>query len=449
MKSTTCCSKGVGTTAGTIMLMIIFLIFFGVYLYMVNNHVQSTIELNLESSQILKLKSTFALFNASLGNTWLISTVQSIFMTGDESIGCGIDTSNRLPAGYWYWRDPNQDRDGLTDAQGRPIERIPATNKGNVWGRNPQICYPRDNHVLDYLQAKLECEDFLSLKNPMDNVGGVAISFNSGRNVCSGNNRAVASFLLDLNDDNVESKFSQSLAVVYGDGRIDAQTENNIKVMTSLRQMVAAAREAVANLLILGDAHEQHYPVTQYLPGAPDKDSYQSGVKSRVDAILTARVPSGVLATTDIQTDMRAADNSVSNVVPTGLGLVVHYKATATYTETNNAYYYNNGAANTFVKRPIKLEYIAEDYMPALDCTEWPKPANPPRPTAFNWQSTNDMVCCAGYLFSCNVNIPGLDPAQALTVNTRLQNSIWQQGICIDILSGATLSCTPNGFELS
>ena len=78
MKSTTCCSKGVGTTAGTIMLMIIFLIFFGVYLYMVNNHVQSTIELNLESSQILKLKSTFALFNASLGNTWLISTVQKL-----------------------------------------------------------------------------------------------------------------------------------------------------------------------------------------------------------------------------------------------------------------------------------------------------------------------------------------------------------------------------------
>mgnify|MGYP001602965032 CR=1 FL=1 len=617
MKSTTCSSKGVGTTMGTIMLMVIFLIFFGVYLYMVNNHVQSTIQLNLESSQILKLKSTFSLFNASLGNTWFISTVQAIFMTGDESIGCGTDDplAERLPDGYWYMRDPNQGRDGLTDSQGRPIERIPSTLKYNENGLNPQICYPRDIHVLTYLQNKLECDGLLNLKTPMD-AGGVAIVFDSVRSVCNGNSKAVSnSPSLNLNDDNIESKFSQSITATYGDGRIVAQTENYNKVMTSFRQMVAKARAAIGNLLTLGDAHEA-YAGLQYTQST-NKVAYENRVKSFVETILTTSMPTGVLATADIQTDMRAADATVSSVMYKGSGLVVHYSATAIYTEgatqvsntlfswptnsrklnscygfrkldendpgrfhmgidivpdgdetvnavgdgvvvdtynecpvgalgslcggpgsekygnmvlikhanyysfyahlkkdsimvakgdsigagqqiavmgssgsstgvhlhfelrtqatagsavnpctlidctqstdkkcdtintltqpTPGVYYYNDENANAFVKRPIRLEYIAEDYMPALDCAKLSSPI-----AAFTWLGTNDMLCCAGNLFSCNADIPGLDSAQELTTGMSIQdtNPPTALNYCNNILSG-TMSCTANGFVLS
>ncbi|HLD38737.1 MAG TPA: M23 family metallopeptidase [archaeon] len=612
-------SKGTGTTAGTIMLIVIFAIFFSIYLYMTNAQVQSTIQLNLESLSLMKLKSTFSLFNASLGNTWFISTVQAIFITGDESIGCGIDTSNRLTEDYWYWRDPNQGRDGLTDSQGRPIERIPATNKGNDWGRNPQVCYPRDNHVLTYLQNKLECDGLLNLKTPID-TGGVAIVFDSVRSACNGNSKAVSNFLLNLNDDNIESKFSQSITATYGDGRIVAQTENYNKIMTSFRQMVAKGRQAIEGLLLFGDSLEQHNPQLQYSQSYANKDGYENRIKSFLNTIFTARVPSGVLATTDIQTDMRAADSTVSGVMHNGIGLVVHYKAKATYTEgatqvsntlfpwptnsrklnscygfrkldendpgkfhmgidivpavdevnavgdgvvvdtyndcpvgalgslcggpgnqgygnmilikhsnyysfyahlrkdsitvakgdsvgtgqqialmgssgsstgvhlhfelrtqatagsavnpctlidctqssdkkcdtistptqsTPGVYYYNDENANAFVKRPIRLEYLAEDYMPALDCTAPPQSNLPARPIYFNWQSSNDMMCCAGNLFSCNADIPGLDSLQKLSSGMSIQDSIPIQSICNGILSGSTLSCTSAGFQLS
>src|SRR3989338_1091286 len=104
--------KGVATTATTLMILIVFVIFFGVYFYMANNSVRNNVQLNLESVNIVKLKSTFLLFNQSIGTTWLISTAQAIFQAGDESIGCGGQIG--LPGGYWYKLNPTQARD-LTD----------------------------------------------------------------------------------------------------------------------------------------------------------------------------------------------------------------------------------------------------------------------------------------------------------------------------------------------
>ncbi len=612
--------KGVGTAMGTVIIIAIFTVFFATYLYMANNNIQIRSQLNLESLEFHKLKSTFDLFNSSLGMTWFISTVQSIFMTADDSIGCGIDTplGDRLPEGYWYKTNSSQGRDGLIE-NGKPIERIP-TGKYNAFGRNPQICYPRDNHVVEYMKKKLEEGGFLNLRElrPED-AGGVSILIDRKQQ------QVDAEIHIRPNADSIESKFFQTVHAQLGNGRIDRRTENVNVVQTSLIQMVAAGRRVVEEILNIGDdiyANRLSHPLVYR--DAQNKDAYQTNFKTALGNIIIRcaqiDIPIDVLPSVDIVTDLKAATDESGVLRVEGSGLVLHYKARVRYIEgsqlvasqllfpwptesrlatscygwrrhqifdvgkfhygidiapheerdpqnlikavaagvvvgmngicprTNcekkgntgygnyvivkhdefysfyghlasvsvslgqnvaagepigvmgdtgssrglhlhfeirkdgtvgtmvdpcnyidctlselerctsyqvsptarsGIYYYHDEDANTFVKRPVTLEYNIEEYLPVIDCLEYQQP---PFFAVFNWERQRDMICCGGFLFSCNTNILGLAQGQQIGLGDGIKNIAEggneKQQACKSSVSGATFECTLNGFDL-
>ncbi len=317
-------SKGAGTTVGSIMMIVIFLMFFGVFLYMSNNRTQTNIQLNLESLQLLRLKSTFETFNQSLGMTWFISTVQSVFATADDSIGCGID-DGRVPAGYWLKTDPTKSRNKSA--------AVLMTNgkKYSDFGLNPIICYPQDNHVKDYISKTLLESGYLNLIRSFS-VGGINMQLeqNSRRDAVD------ALFEINLLDDHVNSKFSQKITARYESSRseIVKTTENFNLMKTLLRPIVESARRAIGLLLVFGDSM---YVTNQlsYRPSTQSADAYINQFSSVIKSLAISPSLTNVDQSVSVKTDISGVDSSNAGVFDQaiGHGLVAHYIATITYTE--------------------------------------------------------------------------------------------------------------------
>lgn len=461
--------KGVGTAVATILIIVIFTIFFGVYLYMANNNIETRTQLNFESLSLIKLKSTFLLFNESLGTTWFISTVQATFATGKDGIGCGKpgDAGGGVTTDEGYWlqtKDPSYARSGVTDNQGNL--RTPATSKYNKLGFVPQVCYPRDEHAVGYIRNVLTNGGFLNLRQlrPED-AGGVAITlYKNADNVAT-------DIRLNLLDARIESAFKQRITASYQGGTIDRQTENNFSIETSLRRMAGAGRLIVDALLLLGDGMSggptTPTAIPRYVPQgfsgiAPTAS--QSSYRQEFESFFTnqlvgfnsrSALPSDVSVSTTVTTTLSANTALNSGIFEAarqaGTGLVLHYDAKVTYSEPARYYYHNEGN-NKFEKVPITLEYKAEDYLPALDCVLWQRPAFPFDIAQFNWQTSNDMLCCAGLLFSCGSSIPDLPAGNQIAVGDKIKDAASgggpEQDRCTGILGGAEVKCTANGFTI-
>lgn len=313
-----CNSKGVGTTVGSIIMIVVFLMFFGVFLYMANNHVQENIRLNLESLQLLKLKSTFETFNQSLGVTWFISTVQSVFKTADDSVGCGID-DGRVPASYWLKTDPTQIRD-------KP-DKILATKeeKYNVIGTNPQICFPQDNHIVDYITTSLAGGDYLDLKNPIKDLGGVDLEIKNPK------------FGITIDSDQVTSKFSQDITakLTNGNGEIAAKTGNFNTMTTSIKVIVESIRATIERLVNFGEFMYTTNTVASYTPLTQNEAEYVKHFSSVIEGLMRSPSLTNIDQKISVKTEVTGVDDTNSGVFDQteGHGLVVHYIAKMTYTE--------------------------------------------------------------------------------------------------------------------
>ena len=447
--------KGVGTAVGTILIIAIFTAFFAVYLYMANNNIESRTKLNFESLSLMKLKSTFLLFNQSLGTTWLISTVQAVFITGDESVGCGKDDS-RLSEGYWYQRRPDAARDGQTDSRGNP--RIPAADKYNIPGFNPQICYPRDQHVKEYILKILDERDFLRLRQLRpEEAGGITIIIQRDVN---DNEKVGATINMNLKDDRIESTFSQKITASYGNGVgvIDRQTANDNTIFTSLKQMAAAGRSVVESLSVFGDGRTggpgpPPDPIGYGVQNQPSNTAYQSVYKDLIESTIRAAsspIPGGNIAIVTT-TGLEANTGQTAGVIQLPRsGLVFHFVSMVTYSEPAR-YYYHNVAENKFEKKPIELTYKVEDYLSALSCVEYQEPAFPSGIALMNWQSPDDMMCCAGFLFSCGSIINSLPTTNQIATGGSMVNSGSgdDQSTCLNTLGGRGVQCTAAGFMIS
>lgn len=77
-------SKGAATTLSSIIIIILLIGMFATYMVTVSNEAKKEKEISFTKAEILRAKNTFYLLNASLESTWLISTVQTIFRTGEN-----------------------------------------------------------------------------------------------------------------------------------------------------------------------------------------------------------------------------------------------------------------------------------------------------------------------------------------------------------------------------
>ena len=444
-------NKGASTTLHVLVSLLMMMTMFSIYYITLSNYKENEIKLNQESLALLKLKSAFSLFEKSLGTTWLISMVQAVFLTADESVGCGLDDS-RVEAGYWYQRRPDALRSAIDSTiNDKPI--IPSdtdADKYNEQGFNPQICYPQDIHVKKYIEDALNNRGFLNLKDlrPED-ADGVAITLPRKKN-----GDVNANIIIDLEEDSIKSTFTQLITAAFGQGTIAKETKNEIVVETSLKQMAAAGRDVTAALLQLGNGVTGGPldPLSYKPQGVtPNQGAYRSQFETLMkENIITLRsrlfLPSDAINIA-VETDITA--NEDIGVIPyPGSGLVLHYTATVTYTEPEK-YYYHNERENTFEKRPITLTYKAEDYLPALDCTQY----GPPFYAVFSWNSGSDMACCAGLLFSCGTNINRLPAGQQVgagdKIKTTEEGGNADQDRCTGVLIDKTFECTPGGFVLT
>jgi hypothetical protein len=112
---------------------------------------------------------------------------------------------------------------------------------------------------------------------------------------------------------------------------------------------------------------------------------------------------------------------------------------------TSNMYYYHDEISNMFEKRPVTLEFKAEDYLPAMNCMYW---VNITDVFTFNLKKQNDMMCCAGRLFMCDYKLPGLSEDQVIGLGQGMSEDVFPQNLCNSLLSGRTLMCTTSGFEI-
>ncbi len=328
-------SKGVATTAQTLIVMVILLTFFGIYMYMAENQLQSNIQLNLDSLEILKLKSTFYTFNSSLGVTWFISTVQTIFATIDESIGCGYFQSE-MDERYWYQGKMDRARvlPGDVNHDGEEYERIPSANKHNSPGISPRICYPRDEHVVQYLRDKFEIGKYTDIPTDID-ADGVQITVDL--------NKMLKEF--QLRERNITSNFSQKIEAEYGRGDIKTETASTSLIVTSLKRMVESGRVAVESLLILGDSFFKrsetfnwgvHYQ-PNYFSTLPTQSvlNYKAQIRAFVTNFITITKPYDDINLTVIVEEVHVfgSNYSTATLVPEGSGLVVMYDAKVKYFE--------------------------------------------------------------------------------------------------------------------
>lgn len=465
-------SKGVGTALGTILLIAIFVVFFAVYLYMANNNIQVRTQLNLESLGLLKLKSTFDLFDTSLGVTWFITTVQGVFLAADESIGCGRldDTpyalpTTPLPAGYWYRLEPSDVRSFTSSDLASITDKY---NSNIINKNNPAVCYPLDHHIEAYIRRVITEPQrrFLYLKKlEPKNVSDVSINIRRQPNDPDAVDATVG---LVVSPNDVKSTFVQYIDMTFGSGSINnAQLKHDSIVKTSLQRMVAAGRNVIEAVMKIAEGTDGVQSGLSYY-ASNNKGAYELQAQNEIDNAIrqqstAAGIPLNFIGT-NVQPELAAGSilptaTSTSCLVPVNTVsgascLALHYTATVTYTEEPK-YYYHNTAKNKFEKKSVELQYKVEDYLTAIDCLRW-STLDQTVPYYFNWQGTNDMACCGSYLFECdidvNVNIPNLPPDQRIPVGGQMQTQPQTcpgpncaQYTCFSNIKRA-LQCTLGGF---
>ena len=324
----------------TIFAAILIFFFLMVVMTSVTSSNQKSQEIVLEELAIVKAKNTFFLVERSLGMTWYVSAVQSIFRTGYESMGCGIDEEDEgIPAdkadkmkdNYWYQYSDTK----LPKKSGLPA----AADKYNfdiltITDAAPLICYPRgavpgeEGRLLAYLSKK-----FVPFKDIPDKFTANGVPFVI-QNMQTG-------FVVE--DDEIDVKSEQDVtANPNAQPTIIAPVINNNVIFTKFKQVVEGARKivdaalAMSNSLKLGQRPGSELLYTT----ASAADRYRLGaknlIKNRFQSVLpknafridvTYKPGNDISLRAGDENEMGYKDASGSQYQFTKQGLILHYDA--------------------------------------------------------------------------------------------------------------------------
>jgi len=278
--------KGVGTTVSSILLIIILLMFMLSYVNMVNDNVKTTTYLNLDEAAMLRIENTFYTLNTSIGMTWFISTVQTVFHAGDTSVGCGFDEGkqpdptsvNNMKEGYWY-----QGKSG--GKPGDPCASVmPVGIKYNQKNCNPMMCIPTSEHLKNYMLEKMKQEyhDIKLELNGVNNIETIQVAELSKDNI---NTEYI------INDNNVQTGTKQKLLLEDSYGtKITTETENNVLVKTYMEKMRLTGHNIVLFLFSVSNAFPTNYMYTHSDTASTYtdriKDMVKNGIRQAEDSYL-------------------------------------------------------------------------------------------------------------------------------------------------------------------
>ncbi|MBI2578674.1 MAG: M23 family metallopeptidase [Candidatus Aenigmarchaeota archaeon] len=319
----------------------------------------------LDSLQIIKTSDTFTLLQKSLRNTWTVSTIQSVFQTGDEAIGCGLQGGR--PAGfkekYWLQTDAAIEKSTAASSGQELYESL--LPKGLYGSGNPMTCIPDDEQLSSYLKAKM-----ISLGNFRKfEANGLTIEIKNVNPKITATDKGIEGLM--KHDVIVSAGSCENAVCTYG------PLENKFLVETEFKRMRLSA-EAITKLLLglsvsftekLSSGsnelyrHEFRYqddwaPRFVGIAATQSADDYlKKFTNSNKDGlldILLLRNP-GNLEKAVINVNYRTRPELIvpteSGVLPAGAGLYLHYDANVKITE-------GGSASSGFLKWPTKSHAI-------------------------------------------------------------------------------------------
>lgn len=161
--------------------------------------------------ELMRAKNTFYLMNRSVGMTWFISTVQTIFKA-----------ENGIGEEYWYKTDP-----AIAKSVALPDSSM--CNSGN-----PRICLPRNIDISNFLKG--EMQNYLKIKGS-DQSDVKSLDLN-------GVTAKIQSINIDkpenfwVSHDRITSIITQKLTAEFGNARAEGTTDNENVIFTQFRKMV-------------------------------------------------------------------------------------------------------------------------------------------------------------------------------------------------------------------
>jgi hypothetical protein len=216
--------KGAADMMMAILLVIMMALFLSSYIYMLNTDQGKTAELNLREAEIQKLANTYNLLNKSLGMTWYISTVQSVFNASDQSLLCGADVKDdALPEKYFYRYDPTKPKK-IKDAQQFILDRDSGAEDYKYNDFQPRLCYPTRKDAVDLIA--LDFADYLGIRKRID-INGIALEI-----------KPDIENTIGFNSNGVESKTNQNILLTTSNGKIEETTTNSVTMTTEFPKMV-------------------------------------------------------------------------------------------------------------------------------------------------------------------------------------------------------------------
>lgn len=317
----------------TIMIILILVLFLLIYWNILFKTGEKSVQLNLDESDIVRAKNTVSLINRSLYNTWHVSAAQALFLTGMESVGCGIDDldideiyQNRfrikediLDENYWYQYNPKETKDD------DPLALVITGNKYNIdnFGDpvEPRICYPTDIHLQEYIEKKFL--PFTQIEEEF-RINGMGVEIKDILPQAG------------VTDDALNMIVNQKILVTFLSGNVDFDAKTNVVIDTKMRNLVSSGRNIVDAALDISDttksgalldAQDRNSEFV-WLPNIPSKDVYATFIKSLLEQKFRNALEDGVAldSATKIEVGLRAKNDEAMSTAEKD-GLLVHYNA--------------------------------------------------------------------------------------------------------------------------
>ncbi|MBI4170132.1 MAG: peptidoglycan DD-metalloendopeptidase family protein [Candidatus Aenigmarchaeota archaeon] len=344
--------KGAGTTIGAVLIVIVLLLFLYVFLSTALTASQKKLELNLNTADFLKVKNSVSIINRSLSTTWFVSTAQLLFKAGDESVGCGYDDyftqgMEIIKKSYWY-----QYNDTSKSKETNPL---PLSGKKYNIGtfndlRYPRICYPTEQHFIEFLNEKSTVFKDILTKLQVNNIEFVLDKIN---------------IIFDVNsfeNDKITSEASQEIRanLARNNPGIITITKNTNTIFTAFKKMLETGRNIVDNAFAESakiDPRKDQRLTSQLLYTPADTETkYKERVNSHLIKIFSDAVPVDAKVKMHVNSvntiQVRAGDES-ENGLEFSLskqGLVLHYD--------NEIRIVEKSALGSIACVPIKQEFL-------------------------------------------------------------------------------------------
>jgi murein DD-endopeptidase MepM/ murein hydrolase activator NlpD len=318
--------KGIGPAIRVILILVVFLLLLVIYVKMVADNTSLNTELNLLSASIMKAENTYYIMERSLGTTWYVSTVQTIYSAGDESIACGnVDDENKYSSGgtvtndiregYWYQGTLAKKMEGPTTLC---KSVIPLGTKYNNDPCNPMICAPEATHLKKYLDDEIIPYQDITKEFTVNNV---QVNIDNIKTV------------YEVTDDKITSDTTQSIKITDNiRTTIDNPIKNKIDIYTSFNKMVTAGRY-ITNILYLTSLKFQQNTETAYGTGTGER--YLQDNKELIKNAIMKFASEPELKMNDVITNVafkkfeviKVTDDNMSSGITPSVKLVLHYDA--------------------------------------------------------------------------------------------------------------------------